>query len=173
MDPVEINAGAYYLRGLRHDDRIDDRPVILTALTDQATVRWLAHLEVLTLDDATTYVTRRAAEWEAGTRCSWAVAEPSTGDMLGEVGLKELDLAAGTAEVGCWTHPAHRGRGVALHGVRAALRFAFAGLGLRSVDYRHEPANTASARLAARLGFPATPVDTEGGLIRLRTTTPP
>jgi len=28
MEPVEINAGAWYLRALRADDRVDDRPAL-------------------------------------------------------------------------------------------------------------------------------------------------
>ena len=28
MEPVEINNGTWYLRGLRYDDRVDDRPAL-------------------------------------------------------------------------------------------------------------------------------------------------
>ena len=46
MDPVEINAGGWYLRALRADDRVDDRP----ALADGG------------IDDPD-YVADRAREW--------------------------------------------------------------------------------------------------------------
>ena len=68
MDPVEINTGAWYLRALRADDRIDDRP-------------WLAELGETDPD----YVTMRSAQWESGTCYSWAVCEPTTGELLAEV----------------------------------------------------------------------------------------
>ncbi|KDE98634.1 hypothetical protein Y900_006675 [Mycolicibacterium aromaticivorans JS19b1 = JCM 16368] len=70
MDPVEINAGAWYLRALRADERIDDRP----ALAD------------LGETDAE-YVTRSLAGWEQDRVYSWAVCEPTTGELLGEVVL--------------------------------------------------------------------------------------
>lgn len=73
MDPVEINAGRWYLRGLRADDRIDDRPA-------------LAELGVS--DPA--HVVRSAAEWSADSRYSWAVCEPTTGELLAEVTLDPL-----------------------------------------------------------------------------------
>jgi hypothetical protein len=68
VEPVEINAGAWYLRAPRADELIDDRPA-LTALgeTDPG------------------YVARCAAQWAADTGYSWAVCEPTTGEMLAEV----------------------------------------------------------------------------------------
>jgi hypothetical protein len=70
IDPIEINAGQWYLRGLRADDRIDDRPA-------------LAELGATDAD----HVARSAAEWSADTRYAWAVCEPTTGELLAEVTL--------------------------------------------------------------------------------------
>ncbi|HEY9305519.1 MAG TPA: hypothetical protein VIO95_14625 [Mycobacterium sp.] len=71
MDPVEINAGQWYLRALRADDRIDDRPA-------------LAELGVVDPD----YVAQCAASWSADTSYSWAVCEVTTGELLAEVTLE-------------------------------------------------------------------------------------
>ncbi|SII28055.1 Uncharacterised protein [Mycobacteroides abscessus subsp. abscessus] len=68
MEPIEINAGAWYLRALRADERMDDRP----ALTS------------LGVDDAD-YVTVRAADWDSDRLYSWAVCEPTTAEMVAEV----------------------------------------------------------------------------------------
>lgn len=75
MEPVEINAGRWYLRGLRADDRIDDRPA-------------LAELGATDPD----HVARSAVEWAENSRYSWAVCEPATGELLAEVAL---DRASG------------------------------------------------------------------------------
>jgi hypothetical protein len=75
VEPVEINAGQWYLRGLRADDRIDDRPA-------------LAELGATDPD----HVSRSTAEWSADSRYSWAVCEPATGELLAEV---TLDPATG------------------------------------------------------------------------------
>jgi RimJ/RimL family protein N-acetyltransferase len=162
MEPVEINAGAYYLRALRADDRIDDRPAVLAGFTDPETARWIPEYQVHTLAEAGEYIAVRGREWRDGQRCSWAVAEPTTGTMLAEVGLKNLrwdsdigDIGdiGGTADVACWTHPAHRGRGIAAHAVAAALRFGFGALGLTTIGYWYADGNAASARVAAKCGF--------------------
>jgi hypothetical protein len=68
VEPIEINAGQWYLRALREDSRIDDRPA-------------LAELGVTDPD----YVAHCAARWSADTGYSWAVCEPTTGELLAEV----------------------------------------------------------------------------------------
>jgi RimJ/RimL family protein N-acetyltransferase len=153
VEPVEVNAGAYYLRAPRADDRIDDRPAVLAAFTDPETARWIPEYRVATMTEAGEYIALRGREWREDRRCSWAVAEPSTGEMLAEVGLKNLRLHDRTADIACWTHPAHRGRGIAVHAVTAALRFGFGPLGLTTVGYWYADGNLASARVAVKCGF--------------------
>ncbi|MFZ0833521.1 MAG: hypothetical protein WAM92_10615 [Mycobacterium sp.] len=76
MEPVEINAGAWYLRALRADERVDDRPA-------------LAELGETRPD----YIWRRAAQWQTDVAYSWAVCEPATGELVAEVVL-DLSTAA-------------------------------------------------------------------------------
>ena len=152
MDPVEINAGRFYLRQLRADDHLDDRPALVAAFTDPELRRFVSHR----LDDETVagrYIARRAEQWAAGERCSWAIAEPTTGELLGEIGLANLDLDAGTAEAACWVAADQRNKGIATESLAAALRFGHGALGLRRIDYRHAPDNLASARVAAKCGL--------------------
>jgi hypothetical protein len=75
LQPVEINAGQWYLRPLRADSRIDDRP-------------GLADLGVTDPE----HVARCATLWSADASYSWAVCEVATGELLAEV---TLDPATG------------------------------------------------------------------------------
>jgi RimJ/RimL family protein N-acetyltransferase len=156
VEPVEINLGLYYLRALRADEHLDDRPAIIEGFADPETRQWVPGHHIDDFARAEAYVARRAKEWAEDTRYSWAVADPSTGEMLGEVGLKELDLSAGTAEASCWTHPAGRGRGMASRALAAVLRFGFGAVGLNSVVYKHFAGNHASARVAEKCGLTRT-----------------
>lgn len=168
MEPVEINAGSYYLRQLRADDLIDDRPALIEAFADPVHHRFVPNYVLDTTEAASAYVERRADEWARDQRCSWAVAEPTTGQLLGEVGLKRLDLDAGTAEAAVWVHPAARGKGVATTALGAALRFGFGALELRQVDYLHARDNRTSEAVAKRCGFEL--VEGEGPELRWRLT---
>jgi hypothetical protein len=106
MDPVEINAGTWYLRALRADERIDDRPA-------------LADLGETDPD----YVTRCTAQWAAESGYSWAVCEPTTGELLAVV-----TIDPGSATLSTRARPGHdEAAAVAATAVR---RFAAAALNL-------------------------------------------
>jgi RimJ/RimL family protein N-acetyltransferase len=153
MEPVEINAGTYYLRQLRADDRIDDRPALVDAFADPELRRWVTRWRIEDLAAATDYVARRAQEWACDERCSWAVAEPSSGALIGEVDLIRLAVDWRLAEAGCWVAAQWRGKGVAAAALGAALRFASSALDLRQVDYVHATGNLPSQRVAEKCGF--------------------
>jgi hypothetical protein len=100
VEPVEINAGAWYLRALRADDRIDDRPA-------------LAELG----ETDPEYVARCSARWDSDATYSWAVCEPTTGELLAEV---TLDRATGN--INSRARPGHAG--AAQTAAEAVRRFA-------------------------------------------------
>jgi RimJ/RimL family protein N-acetyltransferase len=137
MDPVEINAGTYYLRQLRADNLFDDREA----------------LRAFAFTDPDAHIAGRAAGWLADTGYTWAIADPPTGALLGEVGLTALDVHTGRAEAICWVAPDRRGRGIAGVALASVLRFGFAALDLHTVDYSHPIVDTAAARVAEKLGW--------------------
>lgn len=110
MEPVEINAGTWYLRALRADDRIDDRPALAEGgITDP------------------NYVTLRAEQWDDESHFSWAVCEPTTAELVAEIVV--TPGADSTAELSGWARP---GYDLALEtGTTAVRRFVAGGLGLR------------------------------------------
>lgn len=106
MEPVEINAGIWYLRAPRDDDLIDDRPA-------------LADLGETDPD----YVTHCSARWTSDTGYTWAVCEPTTGELLAEVTLDPVTATVHTRARDGYADPA----AIAAQSVR---RFAAAVLGL-------------------------------------------
>lgn len=106
MEPVEINAGAWYLRAPRQDELIDDRPS-------------LADLGETDPD----YVTRCSARWASDTGYTWAVCEPTTGELLAEVAL---DPVAATLHIR--SRDGHAD--VAAIAAQSVRRFAAAALGI-------------------------------------------
>lgn len=153
MEPVEINAGTYYLRQFRADDRMDDRPDLVEVFADAAMRRFVPQHMVTTLDEAGAYIADRAAGWTRGDRCTWAVAEPTTGGLLGEVGLKFVAPGAASADIAVWVAPEARGRGIATMAVDTVVRFGFGAIALAHVDYVCDHDNEASIALAKRCGF--------------------
>ena len=71
MEPIEINAGAWYLRGVRDDERISDA----------------AALRDLGVDDPEAYVRQVVSEWSDESSFTWAVCEPTTGELVATVSV--------------------------------------------------------------------------------------
>ncbi|MFC9965910.1 hypothetical protein [Nocardia ignorata] len=109
MEPIEINAGSWYLRALRADDRIDDRPA-------------LAEAGIVDPD----YIARRDNGWADESHLSWAVCVPTTAEMIAEIGV--TPDADGTALITGW---ARDGFADALAtGVESVTRFVAGALAL-------------------------------------------
>lgn len=110
MEPIEVNAGGWYLRALRADERVDDRP----ALADGG------------IDDAD-YVARRTEQWLRDEHYSWAICQPNTGELLAEVGLTPTPAGSEALLTG-WARAGHS-EALAV-GSDAVQRFAEGALGL-------------------------------------------
>ncbi len=83
----------------------------------------------------------------------WAVVERRSGTVIGDAGLEPIDGRPGTAEVGWTLQRGAWGRGYATEAGAAVVRAAFGPLGLVAVEALILPANTASVRVALKLGL--------------------
>jgi len=75
------------------------------------------------------------------------------GQLIGDVLLSWVSAEHRCGEIGYVFNPAYSGRGYAAEAAHAVLHLAFDDLGLHRVFARLDARNTASARLAARLGM--------------------
>jgi len=144
--PDELTAGALRLRPWREDDA----PDVFAALQDPASRLWSGAGTVSREDAA--LIVRIRMDRSLEDRAAWAVVD-AAGTLLASVSLHSIDRAQADAEIGYWTVPAARGRGVAPVAVDAACRWAFARLGIQRVELCHAVENAASARVAEKAGF--------------------
>jgi RimJ/RimL family protein N-acetyltransferase len=107
---------------------------------------------VKTREDAVVWIDRRK-RWDSGDNASWAVEDAETGELVGSVSVHSIDREANDAEIGYWTVPAARGRGVAAAAVDAASRWAFATLPIDRIELCHAVENKASGRVAEKAGY--------------------
>jgi RimJ/RimL family protein N-acetyltransferase len=147
IEPVELRAGPLRLRPWRAGD-VED---VWTALQDPAIRLWNGG-GVATRADAVALLARRA-DWSTGDHASWAVVDGATGALLASISLHSIDPVQNDAQVGYWTMPAARGRGVAAAAVDAVCRWAFQALPVDRVELVHAVENPASGRVAAKAGF--------------------
>jgi ribosomal-protein-alanine N-acetyltransferase len=148
LRPVTVAAGELLLRPWRPDDARE----VLRALTDPSISRWSPRAQVADLDAARRWVAVRAARWVEGAAAFWAVVSADD-QLLGSVGLREVNTVDAFAVASYWVMPESRGRGVATTALRAATAHGFAELGLHRVQLAHALGNRASCRVAEKSGF--------------------
>ena len=147
--------------------REEDAARVVEACRDDRTHQWLSRMpSPYELEDALDYIRGRTTVRATGDGLDWAVVDPATDEVIGSIGIFDLsdDLAVG--EVGYWTHPDARGRGVMTAAVGVVLRYAFEGLGLQRVKAHAAVDNSASRRVLEANGLTAQGVERLGTFVR-------
>ena len=149
IEHVEIAAGRLQLRPPSPSDAED----ALLMLADPDMRRWNPGLTALDIDQARAWCAR-GADWSGGSRATFSVLDATSGRLLGNVSLHQIDHEQHDAEIGYRVAPWARGRGVASDAVAVAAGWAFDALGLVRIELAHAVANPASCRVAGKAGFP-------------------
>jgi RimJ/RimL family protein N-acetyltransferase len=127
-----------------------DAPALMAAYADPAIQRW--HGRTMTESEAQDWILAARAGWAAETSTQWAVT--GEGDvLLARVGFSAVDVVHAHAEIGYWTLPAARGRGVTPRAVDAVSSLMLGEIGLHRLELNHSTANQASCRVAAKAGY--------------------
>jgi RimJ/RimL family protein N-acetyltransferase len=132
--------------------RSDDVDRIVEACSDERTRQWLGRLPAPFGEaEARCWLGRQEEGHAAGEQVFWAVADADSDVLLASLELFDIDEVAG--ELGYWTHPDARGRGVMTRAVHTATSWAFDDLGLQRMRLACAPDNAASRRVAEANGF--------------------
>jgi RimJ/RimL family protein N-acetyltransferase len=157
LEPVTLEGNGIRLRKWRHTDAAR----IVEACSDERTRHWLADSlpSPYTLEHAHSYIAGMSEEARNGRALGWCVADSESDVCLGAITVMNLRDRLGTAgEIGYWTHPDARGRGVMSEAVRLAVRHAFippedGGLGRIRLRLNAADGNLASQQIARANGF--------------------
>ena len=142
--PSVVHGGGLLLRPWTQTDA----PALLAAVLDPLTALWNPK-HVTTLAEAQEWC--RAESSLGETAIGWAVE--ADGAVVGGVAIHHLSVRNAGAEVGYWTFPAARGRGVATRATLLARAVAFDALGLERLMAFHGVGNEGSCRVATAAGL--------------------
>jgi RimJ/RimL family protein N-acetyltransferase len=147
MDPVELSNGQVLLR-LPHETDID---AITRACQDGELQRWIPVPVPYEREHAAQWVGDTLRSWAADEELRWVVSDASGEELLGAVGLHARD--ASMREIGFWTAPWARGRGVMTAAAHLACDWGFTELKLGRIEWWANVGNFASRRVIEKLGF--------------------
>ena len=132
----------------------DDVDVVRRACHDPETARQLPLPSPYTEADARAWLLDAVPQtWLDGTRAEVAVVDEATGEVVGAASLALLARAHGVGEVGYWTAPWARGRGVASRAARLLGAWGVEALGLTRVELLAAVDDPASQQAAERAAF--------------------
>jgi RimJ/RimL family protein N-acetyltransferase len=137
--------------------RPDDGPRIVEACSDPRSREWLRLPSPYTAESAVAFMESRAEAMANGTAVHWALADPTSDELLGVINLFDIEHEL-DAEVGYWTHPEARGKGLMTEACRLAVRHGFVpvedgGLGLKRITAYSAVGNLASRHVIEAVGF--------------------
>ncbi|HEX3689640.1 MAG TPA: GNAT family protein [Solirubrobacteraceae bacterium] len=98
-------------------------------------------------------VERGPSDRATGTAVWFTIVLAGASECIGQIDVHDVDWDHSRAELGIWTAPAHRGRGVAADALRLAGRWLLDECGLTRVQLLTDPSNVAMVATARRAGF--------------------
>jgi RimJ/RimL family protein N-acetyltransferase len=162
LDVPELAGDGFRLRRIHEGDAVR----IQEACAEPRSQQWLGQLPApYTLDDAVQYVERRRELEATGAAVTWAVADPDDDRLLATVGWFGWTPKV-ECEIGYWTHPDARGRGLMTRVLRLVTGHVFATLDLRRVTAFAAVDNTASRHVIESCGFRQYGVERYGAHVR-------
>jgi ribosomal-protein-serine acetyltransferase len=151
LSSTALTDGELRLRPLEHSDR-DSVYEAVTESTAEISP-WLPWCHPgYSSADTVAFIESCITAWAQQAHFPFGVFEAATGRYLGGTGLNHIDRANRQGVIGYWIRTSATRRGVASRAVRILARFAFESLQLTRIEIVARPENTASRRVAEKVG---------------------
>jgi RimJ/RimL family protein N-acetyltransferase len=142
-----------------------DVPRIVEACADERTQAWLGTLPYpYTEEDARAWLRHQRHNRATGHGVVWAVTEAGSETALASISVFDM-VPEVELEIGFWTHPDARGRGVMTRAMAEVVRYAFEDLGVRRVTAGAAVDNAASRHVIEANGLSAWGVERLGTVV--------
>lgn len=129
-----------------------DRPAFERMVADSDMMRHLTRGRAWRPDEVDEFLERQARQLATHGCCMGAMESRATGETVGVAGIQPLDTP-GDFELGWWVWKDHWGAGFATEAARALVVHARDVMGLTRICAVIDPPNSASIRVAEKLGM--------------------
>jgi RimJ/RimL family protein N-acetyltransferase len=139
---------------LRPPVAADIEPLFAAVLESAAEIRpWMAwyHPEY-SLDDTARWVNDVPLAWQEDRAYSFAIVARSSAELLGTIGINQVDRFNRRANLGYFVRTTATKRGIATAATRLLAEYGFAKLGLQRIEIVAATGNFASQKVALKTG---------------------
>jgi RimJ/RimL family protein N-acetyltransferase len=133
--------------------RKDDAAAIVAGVQDPEVPRWTVIPSPYGEIEAREFLVGVEPGREAGEQLGLAIVSAGDAELLGGIGLLNLDWEHRRAEAGYWVAAGARGQSIGTRALRLLSRWALTDLDLERIELLVNPGNEASERLAEAAGF--------------------
>ncbi len=150
VERVDIVTERLVIRPISQEMAPDIFAAVVSSADDIS--RWMAWADGITYEDEVAFVDSAVTGWDQGVM--WAFTFWQDERLIGGVGLNRHGMAyLRRAELGYWIRTEAAGRGLTTEAAAAVVEFGFRVLGLHRLELHASPGNSASHRVAEKVGF--------------------
>ncbi len=146
---------------LRHVRKADARSIYQYA-GDETISRYTHVPHPYKLEDAYDFIKQTRSERRKKIGYHFGLEDKETAQVIGMIGLMNVDQTLKKGEVGYWLARPFRGRGIMKEAILLTLRFCFIELHLHRIYAHVFPENEVSMRLLEKIGFQREGIIREG-----------
>ena len=115
--------------------------------------RWLPWCHAgYRVEDAAAWIAHCQSGWRAGEHFAFPIFDARSGDLIGGVGLNQLNRLHRSANLGYWIRQSRQRQGIAVAAATLVARFGFEQRGLVRIEIVAMPDNQPSRRTAETIG---------------------
>ena len=133
--------------------RLEDADAVLRACQDPDIQHYTQVPVPYLREHAVDFVGSAPGQWADGTGAQFAVLDPSSGELVGCMGLMEADHQRRQVVAGYWTAPGGRARGMTRRALRLATQWALTDGGFDTVLLEVEEDNPRSTAVVLAVGY--------------------
>ncbi len=132
---------------------LDDAPAVFRMRSNPRVMAHLPRPLHTNVEESRALLERIINDFHQENGISWAICLPDNPELIGNIGLWQLDKPNHCAEIGYMLHCDHWGLGYATEALAAVEAFGFREMELHRIEGHVGPEHTASIRVLERCGF--------------------
>ncbi|OOQ61095.1 GNAT family N-acetyltransferase [Mucilaginibacter pedocola] len=131
----------------------DDADALFTLRTDPDVLKYIDINQPKAIEAVYDWIKMILGIHEKNEGVMWALSLQGSTEMIGSIGIWNINKQHHRAEVGYMLSPLHQGKGFMQEALNEAIAYAFGHINLHSVEANLNPDNIASINLLERCGF--------------------